>query len=232
MVGAMGIGDTEQRNTVYVGNQVLTWGVPSLLLAGIIAWPFTYLFGPWALLIGLPGAAAVLLLLDRADFIESDLRAFVVLLLLAEFGGFVALLVVLARSQAKAVGWWLPLLEAVVLAVVAKRGVRALRRQRRKGKQLVLDDLSLGEARKLMTLGKVAVGHAERLVAGRPGVDRTGAVRDLRRRMKHRPELGPVLATAISERRTVWGWVPTSDPATLAVAVELVDQAAAAPPAS
>jgi hypothetical protein len=89
--------------------------------------------------------------------------------------------------------------------------------------------MSLGEARKVMSLGKVAVAHAERLVAGQPAVARTLAVADLRRRLKHRPELAPVLAATISERRTVWGWVPTSDPATLALAVELVDEATAAP---
>jgi len=225
----MGDGDVEHRHTVYVGNQVLMWGVPSFLLAGLIAWPFSYLMGGWAMLIGLPVAAMVLLLVDRADFVRSDLATFAILLLLAELGGLVALLVVVSKRQAEAVGWWLPVLEAVVLVVAAKRGVGALRRRRRKGKELVFEDMSLGEARKLRTLGMVAVAHAERLVAGQPAAARTRAVGDLRRRLKRRPELAPVLASVIREGRTVWGWVPPSDPATAALAVELIEEAAAAP---
>lgn len=221
--------DVEHRHTVYVGNQVLMWGVPSFLLAGLIAWPFSYLLGAWAMLIGLPVAAAVLLLLDRADFVRSEVATFAVLLLLVEVGGLVALLVTLSKRQAEAVGWWLPVLEAVVLVVAVQRGVRALRRRRRKGKELVFEDLRLGEARKLRTIGIIAVAHAERLVAGQPAAARTKAVGDLRRRLKHRAELAPVLASVIRERRTVWGWVPPSDPATAALAVELVDEAAAAP---
>jgi len=136
---------------------------------------------------------------------------------------------VVSKRQAEAVGWWLPVLEAVVLVVAAKRGVGALRRRRRKGKELVFEDMSLGEARKLRTLGMVAVAHAERLVAGQPAAARTRAVGNLRRRLKRRPELAPVLASVIRERRTVWGWVPPSDPATAALAVELIEEAAAAP---
>jgi hypothetical protein len=115
--------DVEHRHTVYVGNQVLMWGMPSLLLAAVVAWPFSYLVGAWAMLIGLPVAAVVLLVLDRADFVRSDLSTLVTLLLLAELGGLVALLVVLSRRQAEAVGWWLPVLEAVVVAVGVKRAV-------------------------------------------------------------------------------------------------------------
>jgi hypothetical protein len=202
------------------------WVLPALLLAAIIAWPFSFLLGGWAMLIGLPAAAAVLFLLDRVDFIKSDLGMLAVILLLFEVGVFVALLVKLAKGQAEAVGWWLPVVEGIALVAALRIGVRALRGQRRRGKELALEDLTLPEARKVMTLGKVAVEHAGRLLAERPGVDRTAAVGDLRRRIKRRPELGPVVAAAISERRRVWGWV-ADDPRAAALAVDLIDEAMA-----
>ena len=203
------------------------WVLPALVLAGLIAWPFSFLMGPWSLLIGIPGAAAVLLLLDRADFIKSDLGTLAVVLLLFEVGGIVALLVKAAKGQAEAVGWWLPVIEAIALVVMLRMCVRALRGRRRRGKDLSLESLNLSEVRKVMTLGKVAVEHAGRLLANQPGFDRAAAARDLRRRMRRRSELAPVVAAVISDRKRVWGWVPDGDPRALALAVDLIDQAGA-----
>ena len=203
------------------------WVLPAFLLAGVIAWPFSFLMGPWSLLIGIPGAALVLLLLGRADFIKSDLSTLAVVLLLFEVGGIVALLVKVAKGQAEAVGWWLPVIEVIALVAVLRMCVRALRKQRRRGKELALESLRLSEVRKVMTLGKVAVEHAGRVLANQPGFDRAAAARDLRRRMKRRPELGPVVAAAITERKSVWGWVPGGDPRALALAVDLINQAGA-----
>lgn len=208
--------------------QTGAWVLPAFLLAGVIAWPFSFLMGPWSLLIGLPGAAVVLLLLDRADFIKSDLATLALVLLMFEVGGIVALLVKAAKGQAQAVGWWLPVIEAIALVVVLRMCVRALRKQRRRGKELALESLTLSEARKVMTLGKLAVEHAGRVLANQPGFDQTAAARDLRRRMKRRPELGPVVAAAISQRKRVWGWVPAGDARTLGMAVVLINQAGAA----
>jgi hypothetical protein len=200
--------------------------LPAFVVAGLIAAPFSGFLGPWAMLIGLPVTAMILLLVDRAVEPERyDLGALAGMLLLAEVGVFVALLVKVARAQGESIGWWLPVVEAIALVVVLRAAVRALRRQRRQGKELAWKDLSFGEVWKVGGIEKLAVEHAGKLLAGQPDVDRTAAVRDLRRRTARRPELVPVLLTTISQR-------PGEDPRVLDLAGELVTEAAATSPKS
>jgi hypothetical protein len=212
--------------------QTGTLVLPVFFAAGVIAYPFYGFMGPWAVLVGLPVMAVFLLLVDRAIKPELyDLRGLVGMILVGEVGGIVALLVTVAKAQVEDVGWWLPVVEAVALVALLRVGLRAWRRHRRQGKELAFHDLTLREAREVMTLGKLAVEHAGTLLAGQPGFDRAAAVRDLRRRMRRRPVLGPAVAGAISERETVWGWVPPDDPLTLDLAADLVTEAAATPAA-
>jgi hypothetical protein len=203
------------------------WVLPAFVLAGVVSWPFSFLMGPWAYLVGLPVVAVVLLVFDRADFVTSDLGSLAAVLLLVEFGVFVALLVTLARDQAEDVGWWLPVLEAIVVVAVLAKGPRALRTRRCVGKELVWEHLTLGETWKVTTLGKVAVEHAGKLLDGNDAdFDRRSAVEDLRRRMRRRPELVQMVLTAISQRTS------HDDPRARALAAELVNEATAAHSAS
>jgi hypothetical protein len=168
----------------------------------------------------------ILLLINRAVQPERfDLFTMAIVLLVVEAGGLVALLVKVARTQAEDIGWWLPVLEAAALAAVLRWAVRTRRKRRRQGKDLTFDDVTIGESRKVRDLGKAAVGHADRLLAGQPVLDRTASVQDLRRRLKRQPELAPVVARVISERTQVQGWIPDDDPRTQSLAIELINEA-------
>jgi hypothetical protein len=202
--------------------------LPVFFLAAVISAPFAGFLGAWAILIGIPVMAVILLLINRAVQPERfDLFTMAIVLLVVEAGGLVALLVKVARTQAADIGWWLPVLEAAALAAALRWAVRTRRKRRRQGKNLTFDDVTLGESRKVRALGKAAVGHADRLLAGQPVLDRTAAVQDLRRRLKRQPELGPVVARVISERTQVQGWIPDDDHRTQGLAIELINEAGA-----